>query len=76
MCEGNDQTKKNKLSIAIQKFDSIKMKAMKSMSDFDQRVRNIIIELAVLFKEYDNHEIALKVMRALSREWDVKIMAM
>ncbi|XP_075524486.1 uncharacterized protein LOC142556873 [Primulina tabacum] len=66
--EDNDQIKENKLSVAIQKFDSIKMKEGNSMSNFDERVNNIIIEMAVLGKEYDNRKITLKIMRALPRE--------
>lgn len=31
LCEGDDQTKENKLMVAIQKFDNIKMKAGETM---------------------------------------------
>ncbi|XP_073057207.1 uncharacterized protein [Primulina eburnea] len=76
LCEGNDQTKENKLTVAIQKFDNAKMKPGETLAEFDERFSNVIIELTSLGKEYSNREIALKVMRALPREWDVKTIAM
>ncbi|MDQ9782778.1 hypothetical protein RF094_08720, partial [Serratia marcescens] len=33
-------------------------------------------ELSSLGKTFDNRELAIKVMRALPREWDIKTMAM
>ncbi|XP_075473286.1 uncharacterized protein LOC142504286 [Primulina tabacum] len=60
--EGNDQTKENKLTVAIQKFDNAKMKPGETLAEFDERCSNIIIELTSLGKEYSNREIALKVM--------------
>ncbi|XP_073129611.1 uncharacterized protein [Henckelia pumila] len=76
LCEGNDQTKENKLTVAIQMFDNVKMKPGETMTEFDERFSNIICELIALGKIYTNREIALKVMRALPREWDVKTIAM
>ncbi|XP_073016746.1 uncharacterized protein [Primulina eburnea] len=76
LCEGNDQTKENKLTVAIQKFDNAKMKPGETLAEFDERFSSIIIELTSLGKEYSNREIALKVTRALPREWDVKTIAM
>ncbi|XP_073122015.1 uncharacterized protein [Henckelia pumila] len=66
--EGNDQTKENKLTVAIQKFDNAKMKAGETMAEFDERFSNIVCELISLGKIYTNREISLKVMQALSRE--------
>ncbi|XP_073057214.1 uncharacterized protein [Primulina eburnea] len=62
LCEGNDQTKENKLTVAIQKFDNAKMKPGKTLAEFDEQFSSIIIELTSLGKEYSNREIALKVM--------------
>ncbi|XP_075473863.1 uncharacterized protein LOC142504909 [Primulina tabacum] len=73
---GNEQTRENKLFVTIQKFDNIKMKPGESMSDFDERVSGIIIELTALGKVYNNREVILKVMRGLPKEWDVKTVAM
>ncbi|KZV30695.1 hypothetical protein F511_19488 [Dorcoceras hygrometricum] len=76
ICEGSDETKENKLTVAQQKYESIKMKDGEKMTDFDERFSAIVIELNSLGKEYNNRELALKVMRALPKEWDVKTMAM
>ncbi|XP_073119700.1 uncharacterized protein [Henckelia pumila] len=76
LCEENDQTKENKLMVVIQKFDNIKMKSGETMNEFDERFNNIMIELNALGKSYRNREVALKVMRALPRGCDVKIVAM
>ncbi|KZV28506.1 hypothetical protein F511_15586 [Dorcoceras hygrometricum] len=76
ICEGSDETKENKLTVAQQKYEAIKMKDGETMADFDERFSAIIIELNSLGKEYSNRELVLKVMRALPREWDVKTMAM
>ncbi|XP_075481184.1 uncharacterized protein LOC142521894 [Primulina tabacum] len=76
LCEGNDQTKENKLTVAIQKFDNAKMKPGKTLAEFDERFSSIIIKLISLGKDYSNREIALRVMQALPRERDVKTIAM
>ncbi|XP_075500151.1 uncharacterized protein LOC142538739 [Primulina tabacum] len=76
LCEGNDQTKERKLNFSIQKFDNAKMKPGETLTEFDERFSGIIIELISLGKDYCNGEIALKVLRALPREWDVKTIAM
>ncbi|XP_075479384.1 uncharacterized protein LOC142520266 [Primulina tabacum] len=76
LCEGNDQTKENKLLVAIQKFDIIKTKTRESMNEYDEKVNRIINELNVVGKVYSNKEIALKVIRGLPKEWDVKTIAM
>ncbi|XP_075494767.1 uncharacterized protein LOC142532334 [Primulina tabacum] len=76
LCEGNDKTKENKLTNVIQNFDNAKMNPGETLGEFDERFSSIIIELISLEKEYSNREIALKVMRALPREWDVKTIAM
>ncbi|KZV30750.1 hypothetical protein F511_03728 [Dorcoceras hygrometricum] len=76
ICEGSDKTKENKLTVAQQKYESIKMKDGETMIEFDERFSAIVIELNSLGKEYSNRELALKVMRALPKEWDVKTMAM
>ncbi|XP_075504387.1 uncharacterized protein LOC142541814 [Primulina tabacum] len=68
LCEGNDQTKENKLTVAIQKFDNEKMKQGETLAEFDERFRSIIVEIILLGKDYSNHEIALKVMQALPKE--------
>lgn len=76
LCEGNAQTKENKLMVATQKFDNIKMKTGETMTQFDERFSAIVNELSMLGKSYTNREKAIKVMRALPREWDIKTMAM
>ncbi|KZV46249.1 hypothetical protein F511_08692 [Dorcoceras hygrometricum] len=76
ICEGSDETKENKLTVAQQKFESIKIKDGETMTEFDERFYAVVIELNSLGKEYSNRELALKVMRALPIEWDVKTMAM
>ncbi|KZV37857.1 hypothetical protein F511_24579, partial [Dorcoceras hygrometricum] len=76
ICEGNEQTKENKLTVALQKFESMKMRPSETMLEFDERFNSVVIELARLGKEYTSREVALKLMRALPREWDLKTMAM
>ncbi|KZV30348.1 hypothetical protein F511_24561 [Dorcoceras hygrometricum] len=76
ICKGNDETKENKLTVAQQKYESIKMRDGETIAEFDERFSAVVIELASLGKEYSNRELALKVMRALPREWDVKTMVM
>ncbi|XP_073153523.1 uncharacterized protein [Henckelia pumila] len=45
LCKKNEQTKENKLSVATKKFDNIKIKPGESMTEFDERVSSIVIEL-------------------------------
>ncbi|KZV30631.1 hypothetical protein F511_11148 [Dorcoceras hygrometricum] len=76
ICEGNNETKENKLTISQQKYELIKMREGETMTEFDERFSSVVIELTRLGKEYTNRELALKMMRTLPREWDVKTMAM
>ncbi|KZV19104.1 hypothetical protein F511_38025 [Dorcoceras hygrometricum] len=76
ICEGNDETKENKITVAQKKYESINMKDGETMAEFDERFSAVVVELISLRKEYINRELALKVMRVLPREWDVKTMAM
>ncbi|XP_073045838.1 uncharacterized protein [Primulina eburnea] len=48
LCEGNEKTKENKMSVSVQKFGNIKMKAGESMNDFDEKVSIIVNELNAL----------------------------
>ncbi|KZV24728.1 hypothetical protein F511_09202 [Dorcoceras hygrometricum] len=73
ICEGNEETKENKLTVALQKFELIKMKPKETMAEFDERFSSLVIEIARLNKTYSNRELTLKVMRALPKEWDVKL---
>ncbi|XP_073137152.1 uncharacterized protein [Henckelia pumila] len=50
LCKENDQTKENKLTVAIQMFDNAKMKLGETMTEFDERFSNIICELIALGK--------------------------
>ncbi|KZV42579.1 hypothetical protein F511_32639 [Dorcoceras hygrometricum] len=74
ICEGNDESKENKLTVAQQKYEAIKMKMERP--EFDERFSAVVIELNSLGKEYRNRELALKVMLALPKELDVNTMAM
>ncbi|XP_075507491.1 uncharacterized protein LOC142544317 [Primulina tabacum] len=66
--EKNEQTKEKKLSVAMQKFENLKMKDGETLREFDERFSILVNELAALGKELDNREVALKLMRALPRE--------
>ncbi|XP_075500041.1 uncharacterized protein LOC142538612 [Primulina tabacum] len=68
LCEGNEQTKENKLSVTVQKFDNIKMKTGESMNEYEERVSSIINELNAFGKVYSNKLVALKVVRGISKE--------
>ncbi|KZV38071.1 hypothetical protein F511_16091 [Dorcoceras hygrometricum] len=54
ICEGNDETKKNNLTVAQQKYESIKMREGETMAEFDERFSVVVIELKILGKEYIN----------------------
>ncbi|XP_073275390.1 uncharacterized protein [Primulina huaijiensis] len=60
ICEGNEQTKENKLSVAMQKFENLKMKVGETLNEFDERFSSLFNELAALGKDSGNREIALK----------------
>ncbi|KZV46243.1 hypothetical protein F511_08686, partial [Dorcoceras hygrometricum] len=76
ICEENDETKENKFTVAQQKYELMKIREEETMMEFDERFSSVVIQLTSLGKEYSNRVLALKVMRALPREWDVKTMAM
>ena len=52
------------------------MKPGKTMSEFDERFSNIVVELTSLGKVLGNKELASKVLRTLPKEWDIKAVAM
>lgn len=75
-CEGTCQIKENKLFIAVQKIKNFKMKPGEILDQLDAQFIDVINELASLGKEYIQREIALKVLRVLPQEWDMKRIAM
>ncbi|XP_073031333.1 uncharacterized protein [Primulina eburnea] len=68
LCEGNEQTQENKLSVAVQNFDNIKMKVGESIHEYDERISGIINEVNALGKVYSNKEITVKVVRSFPKE--------
>ena len=70
LCGGNDQTKENKLMAANQKYETMRMKPGETMTEFDERFSNIVVELTSLGKTLGNKELASKVLRTLPKEWD------
>lgn len=52
LCEENYQNKETKLTIYIQKFDNAKIKTEKQLNEFDEWLKNIVIELTTLGKYY------------------------
>ncbi|XP_073041903.1 uncharacterized protein [Primulina eburnea] len=50
ICEGNEQTKENKLCVAMQKFENLKMKARETLNEFDELFRSLVNELEALGK--------------------------
>ncbi|XP_073024259.1 uncharacterized protein [Primulina eburnea] len=65
--EGNEQTKENKLSVAVKKFENIKMNSGESMHEYDEKISSIVNKLNALGKVYSNKEVALKLVRGLPK---------
>lgn len=55
---------------------NFKMKIDKTLDQLDACFINIVNELLSFSKQYTQREMALKVLRALPHEWDMKIIAM
>ncbi|XP_047326564.1 uncharacterized protein LOC124930253 [Impatiens glandulifera] len=72
--EGNKRTKENKIMVATQNFENIKMKPGETMKEFSDRFTNVVNELSVLGNKYDNKEIIIKALRSLPSTWDIKTM--
>ncbi|MDQ9783053.1 hypothetical protein RF094_10125, partial [Serratia marcescens] len=58
--EGNEQTRENKLLVANQKFEQMKLQPGEKIADFDDRFTNVVNELVTLGKSFENRELALK----------------
>ncbi|KAL8461606.1 hypothetical protein ACS0TY_032912 [Phlomoides rotata] len=71
MCQGMNTIKENKLSIAIQKFESFEMLSNETIDELDSIFTTIMNEMNTLGKKYPIREIALKIIRALPEKWDV-----
>ncbi|XP_047320408.1 uncharacterized protein LOC124924409 [Impatiens glandulifera] len=71
LCEDNEQTKENRLMAATQQFNNLKMRPRETTTKFDERFNKIITTLSTLGKTYNNRDVAIKVTRALPREWDI-----
>ncbi|KAL8456973.1 hypothetical protein ACS0TY_034991 [Phlomoides rotata] len=71
MCQGIDKIKENKLSIAVQKFESFEMLPEETIDEPDSRFTVIMNEINTLGKEYTKRETALKIIRSLPEKWDV-----
>ncbi|XP_047314090.1 uncharacterized protein LOC124917839 [Impatiens glandulifera] len=76
LCEGNKQTRENKIMVSTQKLDSIKMRPRESKNEFDEHFTDIVIELSTMRKVYGNEEIIVKVLKVLPITCDNKTMVM
>ncbi|XP_047323392.1 uncharacterized protein LOC124927087 [Impatiens glandulifera] len=74
--EGNERTKENKIMVATQKFDNVKMRSRETIKEFGDRFTSIVNELSLMGKTYANKETIVKALRALPSAWDVKTMVM
>ncbi|XP_047326628.1 uncharacterized protein LOC124930316 [Impatiens glandulifera] len=74
--EGNERTKENKILVATQKFENIKMRPGETMKEFSDRFTNVMNELSKLGKKYDSKETIVKALRSLPSIWDIKTMVM
>ncbi|XP_073119887.1 uncharacterized protein [Henckelia pumila] len=66
LCERNDQTKENKLTLAIQMFDNAKIKSGETMDEFDERFSKIIC-YASTPREWDVKTIAMRESKDLNK---------
>ncbi|GAB2280388.1 ATP-dependent Clp protease ATP-binding subunit ClpA cd4b, chloroplastic [Dionaea muscipula] len=68
ICEGTEDIKENKLSVAIQKFEEFKMKSGESVDKMESKFTAIHNELTMLNKVYTNKKMCMKILRALPSE--------
>ncbi|XP_047314044.1 uncharacterized protein LOC124917768 [Impatiens glandulifera] len=63
--EGNERIRENKILVATQKFENIKMRPGKTMKEFGDRFTSVVNELSLLEKKYDNKETIIKDLSSL-----------
>ena len=76
LCEGSQGIRENKRDLAVQKFDSFKMKEGETLDQLDIRFTEIINELTNLGRVYTNPEMNRKILRALLSIWNMKVTSM
>ncbi|XP_047339787.1 uncharacterized protein LOC124943296 [Impatiens glandulifera] len=74
--EGNERTNENKILVATQKFENIKMRPDETMKEFSDWFTSVVNELSTLGKKYDNKETIVKTLRSLPSVCDIKTMVM
>ncbi|MDQ9783013.1 hypothetical protein, partial [Serratia marcescens] len=62
--------------VANQKYEQMKMNPGEKIATFDERFTSVVNELSSLGKTFDNRELAIKVLKALPKEWYMKTLAM
>ncbi|XP_031096974.1 uncharacterized protein LOC116001225 [Ipomoea triloba] len=70
--EGDEQEKENKLTVAMKKFEDFKMRPGESIDSIESRFTKLTTEISDLEKEIPQKELNLKVLRGLTKEWEVK----
>ena len=74
--EGDEQEKENKLTVAMKKFEDFKMKPGESIDSMESRFMKLSIEISDLEKEIPQKEQNLKILRGLTKEWEMKVITM
>ncbi|KAK4477912.1 hypothetical protein RD792_017177, partial [Penstemon davidsonii] len=76
LSEGNDAIKEHKLSAALEEFENFKMKSGETIDQMDTRFTRTLNEVLRLGKEFSKKEITMKVLKALSSKFNMKVTAM
>lgn len=76
ICEGNDQIRESKMQTTMAKFDKLRMLPNETIDQLDGRFTVALNEIYELGKEFSDKKINYKILKSLTKKWDMKITVM
>ena len=73
--EETNQVKESKINLLVHKHELLKMEPIQSITNMFTRFTDIVNSLKSHDKDYTNSDLVRKILRSLSRNWELKVIA-
>ena len=73
--EGTNQVKESKINMLVHKYELFKMEPTESITNMLTMFTDIINYLKSLGKDFSNFDLVRKILRSLSKSWELKVIA-
>ena len=73
--EGTNRVKESRINLLMHDFELFRMEPSKTIVDMYTHFTDVVNSLKVLGKSFSNLELVNKILKSLSKNWDLKVTA-